>query len=81
MKKQKKTDSQIQRIDWWLTEGKGVGDWVKEVKRLRSTNWKLLNSYKEIKYIIGNIVNTIVITIYGARRALDLSGEITFKIT
>ena len=32
------TDSLIQKTDWWLPEGREVGDWVKKVKGLRSTD-------------------------------------------
>ena len=32
------TDSSIQKTDWWLPEGREVGDWVKKVKGLRSTD-------------------------------------------
>ena len=37
------------------------------VKRLRNTKWSLQNSHGDVKYSIGNIVNSIVITRYGAR--------------
>ena len=40
----------------------GMGKWVEKVKRVRSTNWLLQNSHRDIKYSIGNIVNNIVIT-------------------
>ena len=48
--------------------------WVKKVKGLRSTNWWLQNSHEDIKCSIGNIVNNIVIAMYGARWVLELSG-------
>ena len=35
------------------------------MKGLRSTNWQLQNSYGDVKHSIGNIVNDIVITMYG----------------
>lgn len=44
-----------------------MGDWVKEVKVLRRTDWYLENSHRDVKYRIGDIVNHIVITIYGAK--------------
>ena len=37
---------------------------MKKVKGI-STNWQLQNSHRDVKYSIGNIVNNIVITIYG----------------
>lgn len=40
-----------------------------KVKRLRSTN---KNSHGDVKYSVGNIVNNIVISMYGVRRVLDL---------
>ena len=40
-------------------------------KRLRSTDWQLQNSQGDVP---GNIVNNIVVTVYGARRVLDLPG-------
>ena len=36
---------------------------MKKVKELRSANWLLQNSHGDVKYSIGNIVNTILITI------------------
>ena len=52
----------------------GVEDWVKNVKELRSRNWDL-QIVTGIKYSIGNIVDNIVVTVYGARWALDTLGE------
>ena len=36
----------------------------KKVRGLRSTNWQLQNSHGDVKYSIGNIVNSIVITVW-----------------
>ena len=36
-------------------------------EEIRSTNGQLQNSHEDVKYSIGNIVNHIVITVYGAR--------------
>ena len=44
----------------------GVGMMGKRVKGLRNTNW-LQNSHRNVKFSIGNIVNNIVVAIYGAR--------------
>ena len=43
-----------------VARGEGVGDCVKKVKGLRSTDWSLQNSHGDAKYSIGNIVNNIV---------------------
>ena len=47
---------------------------MKNVKELRSRNWDL-QIVTGIKYSIGNIVNNIVVTVYGARWVLDTLGE------
>ena len=54
--------------------GVGFGGWVKNVNGLRSTNWLLQNSHGNVKYSIGNIVNNIIINIYGVRWVQVLSG-------
>ena len=50
------------------------------MKGLRSTNWQLQNSYGDVKHSIGNIVNDIVITMYGVRWVLDLSQGSLCKV-
>ena len=52
-----------------------LGVWVEKVKGLRSTNWILQNSHREVKYSIRSIVNNIEVTMHGARKVLDLSRE------
>ena len=52
----------------------GSGGWVKKGKGLRSTNWWLQNSPRDVKLSTGNVVNNIVITMCGARWALEISG-------
>ena len=47
--------------------GEELGDYVKEVKGLRSTNWQLQNSQRDVKCSIGDVVNNTVITMFGAR--------------
>ena len=54
--------------------GGGLGRWVKKVKGLRNTDWLLQNSHGDVKHNTENIVNDILITMYGARWAQDLSG-------
>ena len=38
---------------------------MKKVKGLRNTNWQLQNGHEEAEYSFENIVNNIVITVYG----------------
>ena len=58
--------SQIQRTFWQLPEGRGrVRGMGEKVKGLGSTNWLLQNSHRDVKYSIGNVVNNILITMYG----------------
>ena len=52
-----------------------LGGWGKKVNGLRNTNWYIQNSHGDTKYRIGNIVNIIVITMYGARWVLKTPGE------
>ena len=49
-------------------------DWMKKVKRLRSTKWQLQNSHGDVKYGVGNGVN-IVVTMYDARWVRELLGR------
>ena len=41
----------------------------------QSQAWELQNSYRDVKSSIGNTVNNIVITVYGVRWVLKISGE------
>ena len=50
---------------------------MKKVKGLRSTNWLLRNSDGDVKYSIRNIVNTILITMYGVIMGVKFIGMIT----
>ena len=52
--------------------GPRLGDRMKKVKGLRSTNWELQNSHEDVNYSLGNIVNDIVTTRYGARWVLEV---------
>ena len=47
--------------------GRKLGGWLKRVKGMGSTNWLLQNSHGDVKYSIGNIVNNILIIMYGVR--------------
>ena len=50
-----------------------LGGRVKKVEGLRSTHWLLQNSHGDVKYSIGNTVNNILMTTYGARWVLEIS--------
>ena len=43
-----------------------MGTWVKKVKGLRSTDWLLQNSHRDVKYSIGNIVDNIALCMVSA---------------
>ena len=58
----------------------GLEVWVKKEKELRSTNWQLQDSDREVKYSLGNTVNNIVINICGARWLQDLLGVSCCKL-
>ena len=53
-----------------VPEGREVGRVGEKVKGLWSTNWQLWNSHGDVKYSRGNIVNNVVITMYGGRWVL-----------
>ena len=52
---------------------------MKKEKLLISTNWWLLNSHRNVKYGVGNIVNNIIITTYSAEWVLEMSKEFFVK--
>ena len=60
--------------------GRWLGDWVIRGKELRTTNWKLQNSHRKVKYSTGNIGNNTVITMYDATWVLEISGRTFYKI-
>lgn len=59
MKKQGRCKEQTDGSRW---EGAQGGE-LRKPKRLRNTNWQLDNSYVDIKYSTGNIINNIIITL------------------
>ena len=63
-----------------VDRGKGVWGWLKKVKGLRSTNSQLENSHGNVKYRTVNIVNNIVITMYGASWVFEILGESLCKV-
>ena len=50
------------------------------MKGLKSTDWWLQNGHRDAKYSIGNVVNDIVITMYGACWGLEISGGTLCKV-
>ena len=62
--KQKQTHRYRKHFDGFQMGG-ALRGWMKKVKVLRSTNWLLQNNHGDVKYSIGNIVNIILITVYG----------------
>ena len=54
--------------------GRGVGGLGEKGERISSTKKYLQNSKGNIQYSTRNIVNNIVVTMYGARWVFELSG-------
>lgn len=48
---------------------------MEKVRKFKGTNWQLQNGHRVVKYSTGNTVNDILITVYGARWILEISGE------
>ena len=63
-----------------VVRGKASWGVDEKVKRLRSTDQLLQNIHGDTKYSIGNIVNNVIITMYGATWSLGISGEILCKV-
>lgn len=49
------------------------------MKGLTSTDWQLRNNHGDVNYSVGNIDDDIVITMYGARWILEISGGTLMK--
>ena len=58
----------------------GVEGLDEKVKGLRSINWLLQNSHRDVKYSTGNIVSNSLITLHGVRWVQDLSGRSFTKL-
>ena len=56
-------------------KGGDVGDWVKKVKGLRSIDWRSQDRHGAVKYSIRGVVDTILITVCGARWVLKITGN------
>ena len=56
-----------------------MGNWVKKVKGLRSTDWQLENSHGDVKVQRRNIVGNTVITTDGVRWVLEIPGGHAIK--
>ena len=63
-----------------MPEGRGIGGLDEKGEGLRSTNWLLQNSHKDVRYSTGSTVSNIVITMCGARWALGILGETLRKV-
>ena len=50
----------------------GLGEKGEGMKKYKFASYK--SSHEDVKYNMGNIVNNIVITVYGIRWVLNLSG-------
>ena len=62
-----------------IQRGGRSGDREEEVKGLRRTMWSQ-NSHRRVKYGIGTIISNTVITVSGARWALEISGGRSVKV-
>ena len=62
-----------EQTDGCQKEG-GLGVWVRKVKGLKRTNWWLQNSLRSVKYGIGNIFTSTVLTLCGVGQARKISG-------
>ena len=49
---------------------------MKKTEGLRSTDGQLQNSHRDVTHGTGNMVNTTVITVRGARWVLEILGEL-----
>ena len=58
----------------------GLGGLAKKVKGLRSTVWLLQNSPGDVKYSKRDVVNNILITMYGVAWVGHLSGGSLSKL-
>ena len=61
----------MQRTDWWLPEGRGVGRLGEKGERIKKCKLAVTQQSRGCGYSIGNRVNNIVITRCGARWVLD----------
>ena len=57
-----------------MPDGRRVKDGVKKGKGLVSTNWRLRNSHRDVKYSIGNVRHN-VITVRGVRWVLVFQDD------
>ena len=71
-----KHKNKLQVIEWGGFEGMGEKGEREEKVQIAS----YLNSHGDIKYSLCNIANNIVITMYGVRWVLDLSGWSLHKL-
>ena len=65
-------DSEMQRMNWWLPDGRVFGGSGEKVDRIKKYNLVSYKMHRDIKFGIGNTVNNIVKTMYGVRWVLNL---------
>ena len=63
-----------------MPDGRGAGGISGKDEEIKKYKWKLQNSQRDVKYSIGNIVNNILITMYGVRWIQDLLGGSLSKL-
>ena len=51
------------------------GNWVNQVMLLTSAYWPLETRQEDVRESIGNLVNNIVMSIYGARFTRSIGGN------
>ena len=66
-------DAKIQKTNWWL-QGWGWAKWVKESGRYRLPIMEWVSHWNK-RHSTGNIVNSIVIALYGDRWQLHLWAQ------
>ena len=69
-----KDTENIMMVTRWGWEVGKVGEIGKKVEGIKKYKLVVTNSHRDVKYSIRNTVNNILITMYGVRWILDLSG-------
>lgn len=49
------------------------------MKGLRSAHWWLQDRHSDVNYSLENIINNIIIAMYGVRWVLEISGDHSAK--
>ena len=58
-----------------MPDGKGVRRMGEKGEGIKKYKLAITNSHRDIKCSIGNIVSNSIITMYGVKWVLDLSGD------